>query len=41
MENKVDPEKEKLIAELKTFSVMKTSPLEALNQIAKWQEKLN
>ncbi|MBC7467341.1 MAG: DNA mismatch repair protein MutS [Bdellovibrio sp.] len=37
----IDPEKEKLILELKTFSVLKTSPLEALNQIAKWQEKLN
>jgi len=37
----IDPETEKLILELKTFSVLKTSPLEALNQIAKWQEKLN
>ncbi|MFZ3229205.1 MAG: DNA mismatch repair protein MutS [Pseudobdellovibrio sp.] len=40
-QNQVDPEKEKLIDELKTFSVMKNSPLQALNQIAKWQEKLN
>ncbi|OFZ31945.1 MAG: DNA mismatch repair protein MutS [Bdellovibrionales bacterium RIFCSPHIGHO2_01_FULL_40_29] len=36
----LDPEKQQLINELKTFSVLKTSPLEALNQIAKWQEKL-
>ncbi len=37
----LDPEKQKLIDELKMFSITKTSPLEALNQIAKWQEKLN
>ncbi len=37
----IDPKKQKLIEELKMFSVLKTSPLEALNQIAKWQEKLN
>lgn len=41
MQSVVDPEKEKLISEIKLFSVLKTSPLEALNQIAKWQEKLN
>ncbi len=37
----IDPKKQKLIEELKMFSILKTSPLEALNQIAKWQEKLN
>ncbi len=36
----VDHEKEKLISELKTYPVQKSSPLEALNQIAKWQQKI-
>ncbi len=34
-------EKEKLIRELKVYPTQKSSPLQALNQIAKWQEKLN
>lgn len=37
----VDNEKQKLIDELKTFPVQKSSPLQALNQIAQWQRKLN
>lgn len=37
----VDNEKEKLITEVKSFPILKSSPLQALNQIAKWQEKLN
>lgn len=32
---------EKLMEELKTFSVQKSSPLQALNKIAEWQEMLN
>jgi DNA mismatch repair protein MutS len=34
------PEREKLMQELKGFPVLKSSPLEALNKIAEWQEKL-
>lgn len=30
-----------LLAELKKFSIQKSSPLQALNKIAEWQEKLN
>lgn len=37
----VDPDKEMLIKELSNFSILNTSPLQALNQIAEWQKKLN
>ena len=37
----ISEEKEKLILELKVYPTQKSSPLQALNQIAKWQEKLN
>ena len=37
----IEEEKEKLILELKVYPIQKSSPLQALNQIAKWQEKLN
>ncbi len=37
----VDHARQKLIDELKTFPVLKSSPLQALNQIAQWQRKLN
>ncbi len=33
--------RESLILELKKFPLQKSSPLQALNQIAQWQEKLN
>lgn len=36
-----ETEKQKLIEELKSFSVQKSSPLQALNKIAEWQDKLN
>lgn len=37
----VDPKAEALVNELKQLSISNTSPLQALNQIAKWQEQLN
>lgn len=37
----VDPKAEALMEELKKLSISTTSPLQALNQIAKWQESLN
>ena len=37
----VDPKAEALMEELKKLSISSTSPLQALNQIAKWQESLN
>jgi hypothetical protein len=33
--------KQKLIEDVKKFSVQKSSPLQALNQIAEWQDNLN
>jgi len=36
-----DPKAEALMEELKKLSISTTSPLQALNQIAKWQESLN
>lgn len=37
----IDPKAEALMEELKKLSISNTSPLQALNQIAKWQEFLN
>ena len=37
----IDPKAEALMEELKRLSISNTSPLEALNKIAKWQEALN
>lgn len=37
----VDPKAEALMNELRQLSITNTSPLQALNQIAKWQEQLN
>jgi DNA mismatch repair protein MutS len=37
----IDPKAEALMNELKQLSLQNTSPLQALNQIAKWQESLN
>jgi len=37
----VDEKKEALLQELRKFSISQTSPLQALNKIAEWQEKLN
>ena len=37
----IDPKAEALMNELKQLSISNTSPLQALNQIAKWQEQLN
>lgn len=37
----IDPKAEALMEELKRLSISNTSPLQALNQIAKWQEALN
>lgn len=41
VEEKINPEIEKFMQEIKKYPVTKISPLEALNQIAKWQEKLD
>ena len=40
-ENENELLKQKLIEELRKFPVPKSSPLQALNKIAEWQEKLN
>ncbi|AZZ38326.1 DNA mismatch repair protein MutS [Bdellovibrio sp. qaytius] len=37
----VDPKAEALMEELRKLSITNTSPLQALNQIAKWQDSLN
>lgn len=37
----IDPKADALMKELKQLSISTTSPLQALNQIAKWQEQLN
>jgi len=37
----IDQKKEELLQELKKLSITQTSPLQALNKIAEWQEKLN
>jgi DNA mismatch repair protein MutS len=37
----LSPELESFMQEIKKYPVMKISPLEALNQIAQWQEKLD
>lgn len=40
-DQQIQRQKEALFDELKKFQVQKSSPLQALNQIAEWQEKLN
>jgi hypothetical protein len=36
-----EEKKQKLIDDVKKFSVQKSSPLQALNKIAEWQDNLN
>lgn len=40
-DQEVEIQKQRLIEEVRKFSIQKSSPLQALNQIAEWQEKFN
>ena len=40
-EQKLKIKKQKLIEEVRKFSIQKSSPLQALNKIAEWQDTLN
>jgi hypothetical protein len=40
-ENQKELNKKKLIDEVREFPIQKSSPLQALNKIAEWQEILN
>lgn len=41
VKNELSKEQEQLLNELKQISISQTSPLQALNKLAEWQEKLN